>query len=110
MNLSDIRQFALSLPEVTEKPHFQRTSFRVRGKIFVTADPTEPFIHVFVGEDVREPMLAMYPNCVEKLLWGAKVTGLRVSLNDAEPALLKELVKRGWEAKAPKSLLREIGA
>jgi hypothetical protein len=34
MTLSQVRRFALSLPETTEEPHFDRTSFRVRGKIF----------------------------------------------------------------------------
>lgn len=30
---------ALSFPEVTEEPHFEKTSFRVKKKIFVTYDP-----------------------------------------------------------------------
>ncbi|WP_207420330.1 MmcQ/YjbR family DNA-binding protein [Desertivirga brevis] len=30
------RQLALSLPEVTEEPHFEKTSFRVKKKIFAT--------------------------------------------------------------------------
>ncbi|WP_373521816.1 MmcQ/YjbR family DNA-binding protein [Aquiflexum sp.] len=33
-----VRSFALSLPEVTEEPHFEKTSFRVKKKIFVTFD------------------------------------------------------------------------
>ena len=109
MNLSQVRKFALSLPAVTEEPHFNRTSFRVRGKIFVTADPIEPYIHVFVGESVREPMLAMHSESVEKLYWGTKVVGLRVSLKESESMLVKMLVKDGWESKAPKALLREVG-
>jgi hypothetical protein len=110
MNLAQIRKFALSLPEVKEEPHFHRISFRVRGKIFVTADPNEPYIHVFVGEDVRDPILAIHPNCVEKLLWGRKVVGLRVSLKDSESGLVKELVSSGWQAKAPKALLKGLGS
>ena len=39
MTLDDVRSFALSLPETTEAPHHERTSFRVRGKIFATALP-----------------------------------------------------------------------
>lgn len=33
-----IRKFALSLPETTEEPHFEKTSFRVKKKIFATYD------------------------------------------------------------------------
>ncbi len=53
-------------------------------------------------------MLAMHPECVEKLMWGKKVVGLRVSLEAAAPALVKDLVKKSWQAKAPKTLLREL--
>lgn len=31
-----VREFALSLPETTEEHHFEKTSFRVRKKIFAT--------------------------------------------------------------------------
>lgn len=32
------RQIALSFPEVTEEPHFEKTSFRIKRKIFATYD------------------------------------------------------------------------
>ncbi|MEZ5173084.1 MAG: MmcQ/YjbR family DNA-binding protein [Bacteroidia bacterium] len=34
--LTKIKAFAVSLPEVTEEPHFEKSSFRVRKKIFLT--------------------------------------------------------------------------
>ena len=76
--LARIRKFALSLPETTEEGHFDRTSFRVRGKIYVTANPHEPYVHVFVGEEHRERSLAVHGSCMEKLLWDGKVVGLRI--------------------------------
>jgi hypothetical protein len=36
--LDFIRKVALSFPETTEKPHFEKTSFRVKHKIFATVD------------------------------------------------------------------------
>lgn len=33
-----LRNFALSFPETSEEPHFEKISFRVKGKIFVTFD------------------------------------------------------------------------
>ena len=39
MTHDDIRVLALSLPEAQEHPHFDRSSFRVRGKIFITLPP-----------------------------------------------------------------------
>ena len=33
-----LRKLAFSFPEVTEEPHFEKTSFRVKKKIFATYD------------------------------------------------------------------------
>jgi hypothetical protein len=101
---AQVRKIALSLPEVTEEPHFHRTSFRVRGKIFATVIPDEPFLNVMVGESTREPALSVCSHCVEKLFWGKKVAGLTVDLREAKPALVAELLAQAWREKAPKSL------
>jgi hypothetical protein len=104
MTLAQIRKHALALPGVIEKPHFDRTSFRVKGKIFVTARSTESHIHVFVPESDREPALAMHPDYVSKLLWGGKVVGLRVELPKANPGVVKALMERAWQVRAGSAL------
>jgi hypothetical protein len=76
----EIMSGALSLEAVTEEPHHHFSSFRVRGKIFVTIPPGEEFLHVFVDDQAREVALALYSEFIEKLLWGGKVVGVRVSL------------------------------
>lgn len=38
VTLEQFRSMALSLPEATEAPHFEKTSFRVKNKIFATYD------------------------------------------------------------------------
>lgn len=106
MKLSQVRKLALSLPEVVEEPHFDRTSFRVRGKIIATALPNEPFLNVMANETIREPALAMYPDVLEKLFWGKKVCGLRVDLGKVDESLLLELLDKTWREKAPKSLVK----
>jgi hypothetical protein len=110
MKISAVRQFALALPEVTEEPHFHSSSFRVRGKIFVTVPPPEEYIHVFVGDEQREPALAIYSGFVEKLTWGGKVVGLRITLENAPLTVVKQLIRKAWEAKAPKALLAKSPA
>ncbi|MBI5259874.1 MAG: MmcQ/YjbR family DNA-binding protein [Burkholderiales bacterium] len=105
MTLAEIRRFALALPEASEAPHFHYSSYRVRGKIFVTVPPEQTHLHVFVADEHREPALAMHPGFLEKLLWGGKVVGLRVALARAEPAVVRQLVQQAWARKAPKSLL-----
>ena len=102
MKIDSVRKHALSLEAVTEEPHHNYSSFRVRGKIFATIPPEEEFIHVFVAEEDREPALAMYPDFIEKLLWGAKVVGLRVSLATAKPAVVKSLLAKAYETRVQK--------
>ena len=93
MKLAAVRVLAFSLPEVTEEPHHQFGSFRVRGKIFITMPPDQQHIHVFVSEEHREQALALYPEFAEKLLWGGKVVGLRVSLIGAKASVSPNSVK-----------------
>ena len=38
VTISVARKIALSFPEVTEEPHFEKISFRVKKKIFATYD------------------------------------------------------------------------
>ena len=102
-SLEDARRIALGLPEAVEAPHFQATSFRVRGKIFATA-PDAAHLHVFVGEAARSQALALHPAFIEKLHWGAKIVGLRLRLADAPSAVVAELIRQAWRAKAPKAL------
>ena len=98
------RLLALALPEAIEAPHFQYASFRVGGKIFATLPPEGQHLHVFVADDERDQALALAAECVEKLLWGGKVVGLRVALAQAPPALVKRLLAQAWARKAPKRL------
>jgi hypothetical protein len=102
MKIDSVRKHAMSLEAVTEEPHHNYSSFRVRGKIFVTIPPDEDYIHVFVNEEDREPALAMYPEFVEKLLWGSKALGLRVHLLPAPTAVVKALVTKAYETRVMK--------
>ena len=102
LSLARVHTLALALPEAIEAPHFQRTSFRVRGKIFATAEGEH--LHVFVGEEARSQALALYPGFIEKLPWGAKIVGLRIHLPRATEAVVAQLLRQAWSAKAPKAL------
>lgn len=102
MKIDAIRKHAMALDAVTEEPHHDYSSFRVRGKIFVTVPPSEEAIHVFVTEEDRETALALYPDFLEKLLWGGKVVGLRVVLASAKPAVVKSLLSKAYETRVRK--------
>src|SRR5687768_10617050 len=38
VSYAEFRSWAMAFPEVTEEPHFEKTSFRIRKKIFATLD------------------------------------------------------------------------
>jgi hypothetical protein len=99
MTLTQVRKYALSLPGTSEEPHFDRISFRVGGRIFLTARPAESHLHLFVPEEKREPALAMHPELATKLLWGGKVVGLRIELPRAPVGVVNDLIKSAWESK-----------
>ncbi len=67
MKLAEVRRFAVSLPEATEEPHFDLTSFRVKGKIFATVPPEEKHLHVFVDGPALDMLPAAQPKAYEKL-------------------------------------------
>jgi hypothetical protein len=99
----DVRAFALALPETTEQPHFERTSFRVAGKIFATIPPDGDSVNVLLGdEDARAAAEASGE--VELLWWGRRLTGVRVSLRDADPAAVTELLEDAWHHHAPRKV------
>jgi len=41
VTLDQLRAIAFSFPEVTEEPHFEKTSFRIHKKIFATFDASK---------------------------------------------------------------------
>jgi hypothetical protein len=103
-DLARARRFALSLPEVTEEPHFDMSSFRVRGKIFATVPPDGGYLHVFVDELEVGASAAESPAAFEPLRWGQQVRGLRVRLAAAPDVRVMELLEEAWRRKAPKRL------
>lgn len=104
-DLEGARRFALSLPGVTEEPHFDMSSFRVRGKIFVTVPPGGTRLHVFVDEPEVDACVAEDPAAFEPLRWGQRVRGLRVDLAAAPAGRVQELIEDSWRRRAPKGLV-----
>jgi len=102
MKISEISSFALSLLDVTEEPHHQSSSFRVKGKIFATIPPGDKFLHIMINEEQRELAIALYPNIYEKLWWGKKVFGVKVILDTANAEHVKELLESAWLYKSTK--------
>lgn len=108
MDLEAVREIAMALPEVTEEPHFEMTSWRIRKRLFATAAPSGERIHVFVDEDEVRASVAENGTAFEELRWGKRLAGLRVNLAEADPETVKALLAEAWLRKAPKRLAAEF--
>jgi hypothetical protein len=104
ISAAGVRKLALALPEATEQPHHDLTSFRVRGKIFATMPPEGGRLQVFLRDDDVASYCAEFPDAVEELWWGKKLSGCRIVLKHADTALVRELLSESWRRRAPKSL------
>src|SRR5204862_7850251 len=96
----------------TEVPHFEKSSFRVRGKIFATVPEGGRHLHVFVAADEVVALIAENPDAFEELTWGKRIVsdGVRVNLSVAGAAQVRELLEESWRRRAPKRLLASFDA
>ena len=110
MNLEEARRFALSLPETSETPHHEYSSYRVRGRIFATVPPDGEHLHVFVEEHETRASVAENPAAFEELWWGKRLVGVRVNLPAVESQPILEILEEAWRRKAPNDVVAAFDA
>ena len=105
---ADIRSYAMSLPDVVEKPHFRLPAFRVADKLFVQVEKGDTHAVVCVGQAEAERTTAGNPDIFSPV-WrnGTFFVGLRVDLTGVTPAQMRELIELAWRSRAPKRLVTE---
>jgi len=111
MTGKQLRALALSLPEAVEKPHMQRTSFRLRDKIFLTmsADETHAALKI-PSREYRYRLIAEQPDAFEDLGGWTRMGFVGIRLPRVERALMHELVIAAWRRIAPKRALAAYDA
>lgn len=105
IDLEMLRRIALSLPEVTEEPHFEKTSFRVSKKIFATAVPEHSRATVKLSP-ADQDIFCTFDNTVIYPVpnkWG-KQGWTHVNLPAVKEEMLTELLKAAYCETAPKHL------
>ena len=105
MNPEAFRSAALSLPEAYEQAHFERASFRVRGKIFATLKAEQAVLKLDVEEQAA--LVAADPETF--FLPGGNQQGWTgVHLDSADKSEIEALIMAAWRNVAPKKLARSI--
>lgn len=104
-----VRMLALALPETTEEPHFEKTSFRVKNKIFLTCgnsgltltlklSPIDQDVFVSIGKGG----IYAVPN-----KWGKQGWTI-IELNKIQDAILKDAITTAYCTVAPQKLVAQV--
>jgi hypothetical protein len=112
MTAAAFRKLALSLPEASEAPHFERASFRVGKKIFatMTGDGAEAMVRV-APRDKLYALLKAQPDLFFSYGgWTERNGSLGVRLAKIDVGQMQPLVVDSWRHVAPKRALAAFDA
>lgn len=101
-SISSFRQTALAFAEVTEQPHFEKTSFRIKGKIFASMDSDNKRVTVKLPPNEQAVYLLMKPVFASPATgaWG-KQGWTRFDLTKVPAPVMREALKKAYETVAP---------
>ncbi|MFN8286472.1 MAG: MmcQ/YjbR family DNA-binding protein [Chitinophagales bacterium] len=102
---ADVRKLALAFEETVELPHFERTSFRVKKKIFCTMDEKQK-IAVLMLKPEEQSVFCAFDKAVFYPVngtWGKQGATI-VELNKVGKSMFKDALTEAYCNKAPVKL------
>lgn len=101
MDVNQFRTIALSYPDVIEAPHFERTSFRVRKKIFATLAEREGLACLMLTPEDQDVFVAMGKPAVFPVpnKWGEK-GATYIQLANVDDRLLADALSAAYQSKS----------
>lgn len=103
ITIETFRTLALSFPEATEEPHFEKTSFRIKKKIFATLDANKN-LGVLKFNEIEQ---SVFCASSEKFFypvpnkWGQQGWTI-VDLTKVPEAMLQDALSVSYDTVAPK--------
>ena len=109
MSPDRFRGLALSLPETTEHAHMDHPDFRVRGRIFATLHPKEPWGMVRLTPVQQRHYARSAPKSFVPVngAWGAR-GATYVVLRHASAASVRRALLDAWRNTAPRTLVEQF--
>lgn len=109
MTLDQVSSFALTFPETSESPHFEKTSFRVRKKIFATMNKEKMNLVVKLSAIDQSVFCDMLSDSVQPVQggWGKK-GWTSIDINTITEESLQDLLTTAYKEVAPKSLSSKL--
>ncbi|HSI74630.1 MAG TPA: MmcQ/YjbR family DNA-binding protein [Lunatimonas sp.] len=104
-----LRKVCLSFPEATEEPHFEKTSFRVTKKIFVTYDASANRASLKLSEADQDLLSLFDSNAIYPVpnKWGKKGWTF-IELDRLTDQVLKDALTSAYCEVAPMKLRESI--
>lgn len=105
VSIDTFRELALSLPEVTEEPHFEKTSFRVKKKIFATYDDKNKSATLKLSEIDQDVFTAIDKTIIYpvKNKWGKQGWTI-IELKQVRKTIFIDALKAAYCEVAPQKL------
>jgi hypothetical protein len=103
MDLAEVTQLALGLPEAMEQDHHGMRSFRINGKIFATV-PDEQHLRIMADREDILAAVAENPQTCTEGWWGKRLACVVIEIERAPRPLVTELLIDAWRRKAPARL------
>lgn len=98
ITIQTFRELALSFPDATEEPHFEKTSFRVNKKIFATLDEKNNRACLMLTV-IDQSVFSAFDNTIIYPVpnkWGQKGATF-VELSTVRKTVLKDALKHAYE-------------
>ncbi len=102
----ELRQLALELPEAEEHPHWDKPSYRVRGKIFAVEQPDGATALLKMSLEEREAQVTLAPDIFSVPEKYATLAYVFVRLDRIDRDELRSLLAAAWREVAPKTLVK----
>ena len=105
ISIDTFRKLALSFPEATEEPHFEKTSFRVKKKIFATYDGINKRACIKLSEIDQDVFSSADKTIIYPLenKWGKQGWTL-IEMKKVQKGLFIDALKTAYCEVAPKKL------
>ena len=111
VSIETFSQLALSFEQVTEEPHFQKTSFRIKKKIFATLD-TKAQKAVLKLSEIDQSVFCAFDKAVIYPVsgsWG-KQGWTVIELKKVKKTMLRDALTCAYRSVAPKQLSEKYTA
>ncbi|MEQ9287676.1 MAG: MmcQ/YjbR family DNA-binding protein [Cyclobacteriaceae bacterium] len=109
ITIDQLRKLALSFPEATEEPHFEKQSFRVKKKIFATYDDSHNRATLKLPEQDQDIYCLADPTTIYSVdnKWG-KQGWTFVDMDHVSLGLFEDALASAYCCVAPKKLARLV--